>query len=139
MLQCSVCKLEKDESEFAKASKKQRGYATACKVCTKEKYRGTEESKASARDAKLRHKYGITVKKFDKLMTAQGGRCAICNRTLEWGDDRHMKPHVDHDHETGAVRGILCGYCNLMIGWSQDTPERLIAGAKYLNSHPRGV
>lgn len=59
------------------------------------------------------------------MVSAQNGGCAICADVLD-------TPVVDHDHETGAVRGILCPPCNLMIGYAKDRPHVLIAAAEYL-------
>lgn len=59
-------------------------------------------------------KYGITRDEYDRLLVAQNGRCLICNRP---GDELKKGLAVDHDHETGAVRGLLCVGCNTKLGW----------------------
>ncbi len=69
-------------------------------------------------------KYGITPDEFDRVLQEQGGLCASCQE--------EPATDVDHDHETGEFRGILCGLCNRMIGQAKDNPERLLRGAEYL-------
>ena len=68
------------------------------------------------------------------MLEAQGGVCAICEKpersTSRYG--RIKKLAVDHDHDTGAVRGLLCANCNKGIGNLGDDPDILIAGAAYL-------
>lgn len=74
--------------------------------------------------------YGITQDQFDTMLAAQGGRCAIC-KTDEWrGKDN--SPHVDHDHTTGRIRGILCTHCKNGLGNFRDDPARLRAAIRYL-------
>jgi recombination endonuclease VII len=75
-------------------------------------------------DTHLRHWYGLSIERYDALLAEQGGGCAICGRT--------ERLHVDHDHESGVVRGILCGGCNRALGCMDDDPERLVAAARYL-------
>lgn len=60
-----------------------------------------------ARAAMVKHKYGLTADDVRAMLEAQGHACAICRKPF--GDKRE---HVDHDHETGRVRGLLCGPCN---------------------------
>lgn len=74
--------------------------------------------------------YGMAAGDFDRMLAEQGGGCAIC-RTREWPGHGN-RPHVDHDHATGAVRGILCGSCNQGLGRFNDDPTRLRAAADYL-------
>jgi len=73
--------------------------------------------------------YGITPVEFDALIEKQEGRCAICSTDTPGGKGNW---HVDHDHDSGRIRGLLCHHCNLMLGNSGDDPERLRAGAEYL-------
>lgn len=74
--------------------------------------------------------HGITVDQYDDMLSAQGGRCAIC------GTDDPGRGHpsfcVDHDHVSGAVRGLLCYGCNIALGHFADDPTRLRAAADYL-------
>jgi hypothetical protein len=69
-------------------------------------------------------RYGITATQFDELLAKQGGVCAICGR--------ENPEHVDHDHETGKVRGILCFNCNGGLGQFSDNTERLANAIEYL-------
>src|SRR5262245_47961912 len=70
--------------------------------------------KESIRDYRLRKQFGITAEEYDIALELQDGCCAICRNKV--ADGRGHRLHVDHDHETGRVRGILCGNCNLGLG-----------------------
>jgi len=95
--------------------------------------------KGNAQSARWREKaphymrqyvYGITREEFEARLAAQDNRCAIC-RSDEWVG-KHNVPHVDHDHDTGEIRGLLCGRCNAGIGQFQDDPELLRRAIDYL-------
>jgi hypothetical protein len=77
-----------------------------------------------ARKAQLAQ-YGLTVEDFDRMLAEQGGVCAICSR-------EHERMCVDHCHETGKVRGILCSPCNRAIGQLGDTVEHVQRAVTYL-------
>jgi hypothetical protein len=79
----------------------------------------------------LRTRYGLTLDDYKTMLAAQGGVCAICREpsTSAWGS-----LHVDHDHDTGRVRGLLCEACNVGLGNFKDDPARLRAAAVYLES-----
>ncbi|MBW3561477.1 MAG: endonuclease VII domain-containing protein [Actinobacteria bacterium] len=72
--------------------------------------------------------YGLTLVELREMLTAQGGRCAICNAAF----DEDLVPNVDHCHETGRVRGLLCHHCNTGMGLLRDDPARLRSAARYL-------
>ena len=76
-------------------------------------------------DSKLRSRYGITVKDYSNMYEKQNGKCAIC-------DNSHDKLDVDHCHETGVVRGLLCGVCNRALGMFGDNIKGLMKAIKYL-------
>lgn len=79
--------------------------------------------------------YGLTEEQYDALVEKQGGVCAICLMPERYVDARTGMPRrlaVDHDHETGRVRGLLCGRCNRSIGQFADDHERLTRAAEYL-------
>ena len=62
----------------------------------------------------LRKTYGMTLERFNEMYEQQKGKCAICMGNFEDMTRRHL--NVDHDHETGAVRQLLCGNCNVALG-----------------------
>jgi hypothetical protein len=71
------------------------------------------------------YNYGITVEEFDAMVDENNGKCPIClEKTIRW--------HVDHDHKTGKVRGLLCNYCNPMLGMARENPETLLRAIQYL-------
>jgi hypothetical protein len=86
--------------------------------------------KLKVKNRDLMRNYGLTTESYSAMLNGQGGKCAICG-TSDWGG-RHNSPVVDHDHETGVVRGILCNNCNAAIGFMSDDPDRAIAISRYL-------
>jgi hypothetical protein len=81
-----------------------------------------------AREGHLRRKFGLTIAAYEELLAAQGGGCAIC------GDEVEGSLHVDHDHVTGKVRGLLCVRCNNALGQFQEDPVVLMRALAYLVS-----
>jgi hypothetical protein len=84
-----------------------------------------EVYKQTARRAGLKHRYGITEAAYETMYSAQSGKCLICGQS----EDILC---VDHNHATGAIRGLLCRVCNLGIGKFQDDPSLCERAAKYL-------
>jgi hypothetical protein len=97
---------------------------TAWRVANPEKW------KASKRRSQLKALYGITEADYDQMLAAQGGHCALCSRTPE--QESTGKLHVDHCHETGAVRGLLCRSHNVALGALGDNVAGLEAALQYL-------
>lgn len=91
-----------------------------------------DKKRESARRTLLKMKYGITPEDFNELLAHQGGQCAICSAN-EPGDEQW---HIDHNHETGQIRGLLCRNCNIGIGFFGDKPWLLRAAAGYLEERP---
>lgn len=93
-------------------------------------YRLRPENKEKHRDRehvrKLRER-GLSPEDYDLLLVAQGGVCAVCGIAPQ---GRRLA--VDHDHDTGEVRGLLCNGCNRAIGWTNDDPGVLRRAAGYL-------
>jgi hypothetical protein len=78
----------------------------------------------------IENNYGITLEQYRKILALQGGKCAIC----QIATGRAKRLAVDHDHQTGEVRGILCGPCNLMIG--RLSVAGLLRAINYLHAPP---
>jgi hypothetical protein len=83
-------------------------------------------------------KYGITQEVFTALFNAQKGACRICGCKLSVTVGSRST-HVDHNHKTGEVRGLLCLKCNTGLGAFSDSPERLQAAIKYLIGGENGT
>jgi hypothetical protein len=77
-------------------------------------------------------KYGITIQDYDDMFEDQGGVCKICS--LPQTNKRFNHLCVDHDHETGEVRGLLCDPCNRAIGLFKDDSRLLDKAREYLRS-----
>lgn len=75
-------------------------------------------------------RHGLRPEDYGELFDAQHGKCAICKRPPRDGEFLH----IDHDHETGKVRGLLCRNCNAGLGQFKDDVDRLMAAAAYLLS-----
>jgi hypothetical protein len=86
-----------------------------------------QKNRWAAREYLLRRKYGLTPDAFDALLRAQGGKCTICRSVLEM-----TSLHVDHCHDSGLVRGLLCRSCNVGLGHFRDDPLLLQRAARYL-------
>jgi hypothetical protein len=85
------------------------------------------KNKDKRREQGLKRKYGITVSARDALIERQGGVCPIC---------LGVPTDVDHNHSTGAVRGVLCSNCNKALGLLYDNPESLERAVLYLKAEP---
>lgn len=112
-----------------------RGQGSLCKACVTRKTRDWAAKNAATFDAQKRRsylmkKYGITLDEYEAILASQGGVCAICHNPPS--DPRGFKMHVDHDHGTGRVRGILCGSCNSGLGQFKDNVRRLASAIVYL-------
>lgn len=73
---------------------------------------------------RLQVRYGITLEDYEHMYEQQGGRCKICDHE---GSRDGKRLHVDHDHETGVVRGLLCNSCNLKLGWYEKNRDAVVA------------
>lgn len=108
----------------------------ACHECN-ESLRHTEAQKAKRRlttanwnKVNKHRKYGLNSEDVAVLRTSQNDRCAIC--CIMFGTDRRTRPNVDHCHQTGRVRGLLCHACNRALGFMRDDPTRLLRAAEYV-------
>lgn len=132
---CKTCGLEFNSTDFYTSPKSQKQY---CKKCwgvyhrawsAKKKVSDPDYDKVKAR----RHRWksiGVTEEQYAKLISECDGVCSICGSKEGAEDGRILC--VDHCHESGNVRGILCRSCNLMIANAKDSPDILEKAAAYL-------
>lgn len=90
--------------------------------------------KRQTMNANLKALYGITVDEYDAMLEKQNGRCAICGRTEGHGK-RSERLCVDHCHDTGKIRQLLCKPCNTGLGCFGDDVDKLYAAVEYLRRH----
>jgi hypothetical protein len=91
-------------------------------------WRATENGKRKKKNSALVARYGISIERFEELLEQQGFKCGICDSKLDAG----FFTAVDHCHETGLIRGILCSRCNTALGGFRDNPEILRRAIEYV-------
>ncbi len=157
---CGKCKQAKPIEEFHRDKSRKDGHYTWCKNCSNEagkfwrrkhkeqvrvygaQYyaknkkhcrklikRWRQAHKDHSRNKYLKRVYGITSEQYEEILIGQKECCAIC------GDHQSKfkrRLHVDHNHETGEIRGLLCTNCNRMLGHAQDSKDILMRGVQYL-------
>jgi hypothetical protein len=113
---CPECKKWKKHSSFGVSVANLLNLCTYCKECV----HGID----------LQKRYGISVEVYSQLLASQGGGCAICGALAAHSNTEKL--FVDHNHETGKVRGLLCHCCNAMLGYAKDNTSNLCKGIQYL-------
>jgi hypothetical protein len=139
---CSVCGERKHFDLFYNFKNKSDGKSYRCKSCddlARKKWSDSNPERAyrSARSKRLKHLFNLTIEDYENLLEEQEGKCAICGVT-ENKTVGTMKTHnfcVDHDHETGKVRGLLCNNCNRGLGLLKDSEELLRKAARYVENY----
>jgi len=151
MKKCSKCKVEKELACFHKDKSQPGGYRYDCRSCVnirRNKHRESNNDEYKKRDREYKKKnkekiatrnkeyhykkhYGISYSEFLALKESQNNCCAICKKDSDTVNGGLV---LDHNHETGAVRGALCGRCNKGIGLLADSPNNLLEAFKYLNT-----
>jgi hypothetical protein len=164
MKPCKKCGVEKPLDDFYRCAGTRDGHRSDCKVCNlaakHQRYvanpeaakarakrwqqanpervnaiqrarRATPEAKRRARAEHLMRKYGLTLEQYDAMLKGQGGGCFICGRAPR----EDISLHVDHDHATGRIRGILCFCCNNALADFKEDPKLLAKAVSYLMEH----
>jgi len=94
-----------------------------------------EESRRRRRRYHLKHTYGMHLEEFEEMFVAQDGVCAVCgNPEFQIRRGQVKSLDVDHDHDTGDVRGLLCSPCNAALGLLQEDPARIQSLLTYIES-----
>lgn len=141
---CKKCKKEKSLSDFYKDSSKKDGLQNKCKECCKKYYQSHKKqhkktmanwrkmNPVAIKKHQLTTRYKIPKNKIeDVYKKVVNGQCMICGAKA-----RERSLHVDHDHSTGKIRGVLCVLCNSGIGKLKESKEILLKAITYLESPP---
>jgi len=147
MKQCFKCKSFKENEEFHNDKSRKDGLYPVCKVCktandrlrrknNPERYREIsnkwdKKNPDKKRNGALKREYGITLEEYNVILAKQNKKCAICLRDKS---EFKVSMHLDHDHITGKIRGILCASCNRVLGLLKDNPENLERALVYLKA-----
>ena len=132
---CSGCMEIKPRIGFYARPSREGGLRSRCIDCTlaeMKKRNATPEHKREVRRQALKREYNITPKEYETKFIQQGGRCAICRRHRS---EQRRDLSVDHNHITGAVRGLLCARCNTGLGGANDDIQILESMISYLHRH----
>lgn len=124
-MRCADCGEDKEIEEFPRHRAMKSGRGKYCKPCHNRRNRETvRRLHGNTRHYHLQQRYGISEAQLEAMKASQGGLCAICGT--------NPAVHVDHDHETGRVRAILCESCNGFLGAFADDRKLLEAAIQYL-------
>lgn len=141
---CSICKDYKLNDEFVKATTavNRNGVSSYCKPCRSARNRAiykvkgkSEKEKYQERASYLRRKFNISYADYMQMHERQHGLCASCGQPETFKDRRSGTLQVlavDHDHETGKIRSLLCRDCNIALGYLRENPERIRKLANYV-------
>lgn len=120
---CKACAAEYRRNRWAKDPEAARAYQRQWQQANREK------AKLYKRRSILKSQYGLTIEDYEQMVEDQDGQCAICKCIPD------TPLFVDHDHGSGAIRGLLCSNCNFAIGLLADDPDRIIAAAEYVQHY----
>jgi len=128
---CCICGETKDVKEFNKDKQSFYGISKRCKMCSKIKGKNRYlKDKPKYQNYALNKKYNITLEDYNNMLISQNHKCAICG--IMANDNKNLA--VDHCHDTGNIRGLLCNKCNIGLGYFDDNQETLNNAIKYLNN-----
>jgi hypothetical protein len=161
MKRCKKCGLEQPLGNFYKAPTSRDGLRGDCKACNlaaKKAYyelhredtiarvkrwqqanadrvnavqrrrRADPQVKQQMRAYHLKRTYGVSIDEYEAMLAEQDDGCGMCGRP----PSEAISLHIDHDHRTGRIRGLLCFRCNNSLGDLEDNPDLLLAGVRYL-------
>lgn len=133
---CTKCKQSLDKRHFTKDKYANDGLACWCRAC-KKRWRQSDSGKLAsklgsqkfkekvgsptkyyqkyAKRASLKYKYGLTLEQHRDMYIKQNGCCLLCQKPIPY-----KQICVDHNHETGKIRGLLCSGCNVKLAWFEN-------------------
>jgi hypothetical protein len=122
---CNGCEQTLPASSFSVRHERAKGKAlrARCKQCVGKAHdEWRAKNPGASRVRNLKSKYGISEAEYMKMLDEQGGGCALCgSKESKWATSPWL--HVDHNHDTGEVRGLLCHLCNIVVGGIEKTPD----------------
>jgi len=163
---CKVCKEEKRTSEFYKAIGNFDRIANKCKKCHQQQrkeryitnrkseleqcrmyreanreYLTSQTTKDKRKNSYLFKKYGITLEQYNIMIKNQNNTCCICKDVSRQDvrQDTIVALAVDHNHQTGAIRGLLCSKCNVGLGYLKDSISIISKGIVYLSKPKKSI
>jgi hypothetical protein len=135
---CKQCNLSAKHNRYLANPEAEKARVLAWQRANRERYRESQrrmrqspEGRRREREGHLRRTHGLTLDEYDAMVVGQGGRCRVCGRCPE------KNFHIDHDHVTGRIRGLLCSSCNHAIGLMGESPQRLRRAADYVTRPKR--
>ena len=149
---CTVCAEEKSITDYYKHGKGSKGqtiYKSSCKACynsktldtynnlsKEEKYERNQINRINLgsdyfKRYRLNAKYGLTLEEYENMLDKQHNMCYICEVEFSTA----WRPQVDHNHDTGAVRKLLCKSCNTAIGHMREDVNIMSKAIEYIKEH----
>lgn len=157
---CSGCDKDLDFSKFGKDKYRHDGRTSKCKKCRntynrryckdnpdmkkkhndlrkewRKEYYAKPKNKMKLRNSHLMSQFNLTHDDYEQMLKSQEGVCAICKRHRVATNKEYMA--IDHCHDTGDIRGILCNWCNRGLGVFEDNVEFLENAIKYLRENQK--
>ena len=131
---CRDCGEEKPLDEFHNDKRSKDGKQPYCKACHHARSAvwnkaNPERAAENRRRGNLKRKYGMTLEEYDEMLESQGGCCASCGSPEPGGSGTF---HVDHCHDSGEIRGLLCSNCNRGLGYLGDDLDGVMNIVYYL-------
>lgn len=141
MKTCSTCKKEKLLGEYYKHKSYKDGHRSTCKSCCslyeKDRYLKLKNDgniyiknkQETVRKSNLMNAYGLSIEKYDELLIQQNHCCAVCEKHT---NELKRRLSVDHCHETGFIRGLLCDNCNQKLISNRTDPNIFMRAYYYM-------
>lgn len=136
---CSICEQWKPVAQFGPDNRRPGALLRRCRPCQVQAVKDSRDKNGSWpawQNNQYLKKYGITLDDYDRMADEQDHKCALCGQPETTSNKERLC--IDHDHETGKVRRLLCSNCNRAIGLLGDDPELLRRAAEYIEAHRAG-
>jgi hypothetical protein len=136
--ECKDCSLKQRKQWYRDNRERSIAYVKSWQEANPERVRASAQRNRSKklkkmRELHLRRNFGLSIDEYERLLEQQGGGCAICQSPPTPG----ISLHVDHDHGSGEIRGLLCFRCNNGIGLFRENPDLLQDAARYVVTDPK--